>query len=87
MRHVDSCGFSLYTEPMRRLHDNTDRLNEHTGLTLTTFAQPADVDRSIRYRIGRPVRGSTAWKSARAYAATISISTEATTAQIIVVIN
>ena len=72
---------------MRRLHDNIHRLSERTGLTLTAFAQWADVDRSIVYCIGRPLRRSIVWKIARAYAATASIGPEAADAQIIVVVN
>jgi len=72
---------------MRRLHENTHRLSARSGLTLTAFVQRADVVRSILYRIGRPLRGSTAWKIARAYAATAGIITKATNAQIIVVVN
>jgi hypothetical protein len=72
---------------MRRLHDNAQRLSERTGPTFTALAQRADVARSLPYRIGRPLRGATAWKRARANAAITSISTEAAAAQIIVVIN
>lgn len=73
-RRVDRRCFSRYTEAMRRLNDNTHRLIERTGLTLTEFAQRADIDRTILYRIGRPLRGSTAWKIANAYAAAAGIT-------------
>jgi predicted transcriptional regulator len=59
---------------MRRLHESTHSLVERTGLSLSEFAQRADIDRSILYRIGRPVRGATAWKIANAYATAAGVT-------------
>ena len=69
---------------MRRLHDNAPSLIKRTGLSLAEFAREADIDRTILYRIGRPVRENTAWKIANTYARASGATPEQAYAQIIV---
>ena len=68
----------------RKLNPEAHSLIAKTGLSLSDFAAQANIDRSILYRIGRTVRGSTAWKIARTLAAASGTTPEQAYAQIIV---
>lgn len=73
-----------YHVAMRRLHQDTHSLIARTGMSLTEFAATADIDRAILYRIWRPVRESTAWRIAKAYATAASLAPEQAYAEIII---
>ena len=69
---------------MRKLNEQTTKLIARTGLSLTEFATRADIDRSILYRIGRPLREATAWKIANTYAEAAGVTPDAAYAALIV---
>jgi hypothetical protein len=53
------------------------------GLGIAEFAELAEVDRTIFYRVGRPLRPKTAWKIANAYASKTGITPDQACAQLI----
>lgn len=84
MKTVEVCSFPCYTVAMRKLNEQTTKLIARTGLSLTEFATRADIDRSILYRIGRPLREATAWKIANTYAEAAGVTPDAAYAALIV---
>jgi hypothetical protein len=61
----------------------TTTLIARAGLGVGEFAELAGVDRSIFYRVGRPLRASTAWKIANAYAGKVGVTPEEAYARLI----
>jgi hypothetical protein len=66
-----------------QLKPNITDLIARAGMGVGEFAELAGVDRTIFYRVGRPLRAKTAWLIANAYAGKTGITPEQAYAQLI----
>jgi hypothetical protein len=66
-----------------QLKPNIADLIARAGMGIGEFAELAGVDRTIFYRIGRPLRKKTAWLIANAYAQRTGSTPEQAYAQLI----